>query len=81
MQKNIGKETEMRARLTKTQMQMLLDGKPLRNGKIRFFLPEGKSDAREILEALVANPDLRAKYSVYININESRMEIEEAKRG
>ena len=71
----------MRGRLNKTQMQMLLEGKALRNGKLRFFLPEGESDIRKILEALVADPDLRDKYAVYINISENRIDIEEAQSG
>lgn len=69
----------MRGRLNKTQMQMLLDGKPLKHGSRTFQLQEGESEVRTILGNLVRNDRIRQRYSVYLNLDLGVIEIEEEK--
>lgn len=66
----------MRGRLNKTQIQMLLDGKPLTHNRTRLYLPEGKSEVRTILENIVKNENLLNKYSVFIDLKDSSIQIE-----
>ena len=69
----------MRARLTKVQMQMLLDGKPVTNGRVKFALPEGDSETRKVLRSMVENEDLRKQYAVFLDMSELAIVVEEYK--
>lgn len=69
----------MRGRLNKTQIQMLLDGKPLTHGRTRFCLPEGRSEVRTALENIVNNEILLNKYSVFIDLEDASIQIEDKK--
>ena len=72
----------MRARLTKKQMQMLLDGRTLRpyDGTHREFgLPGGESETRTILQNLVNSEELREKFAVFIDMNDHMIVVEEKK--
>ena len=69
----------MRARLTKVQMQMLLDGKPVTNGRLKFALPEGESEARKVLRSMVENEDLRKQYAIFLDMSELAIVVEEYK--
>ena len=70
-------EERMRARLNKTQIQMLLDGKSLKSGKKNFALPEGESDVRTLLEEFVNDEDLRSRHSLLIDLDERVIVMEE----
>ena len=69
----------MRARLTKVQMQMLLDGKPVTNGRVKFALPEGNSETRKVLRSMVENEDLRKQYAIFLDMSELAIVVEEYK--
>ena len=69
----------MRARLTKVQMQMLLDGKAVTNGRQKFALPEGNSETRKILRSMVENEDLRKQYAIFLDMSELAIVVEEYK--
>lgn len=69
----------MRARLTKVQMQMLLDGKEVTNGRQRFALPEGESETRKVLRSMVENEDLRKQYAIFLDMSELAIVVEEYK--
>ena len=69
----------MRARLTKVQMQMLLDGKPVTNGRLKFALPEGESETRKVLRSMVENEDLRKQYAIFLDMSELAIVVEEYK--
>ena len=69
----------MRARLTKVQMQMLLDGKEVTNGRQRFALPEGESETRKVLRSMVENEDLRKQYAIFLDMSEPAIVVEEYK--
>lgn len=69
----------MRGRLNKTQIQMLLDGKSLKSGRLRFVLPEGPSELRKALEILVSNPKAAEQYTAFIDMNANEISIEKNK--
>lgn len=69
----------MRGRLNKTQIQMLLDGKSLIHGRTRLRLPEGRSEVRTALENIVNNEILLNKYSVFIDLEDASIQIEDKK--
>ena len=67
----------MRARLNKQQAKMLLDGKCLTFGRLRFAIPEGDSDIRTILENFANGGEVMSKYDVFINVRDRIVEVEE----
>jgi hypothetical protein len=69
----------MRARLTKVQMQMLLDGKPVTNGRVKFVLPEGESETRKVLQSMVSNEALRKQYAIFLDMSDLTIVVEEYK--
>lgn len=69
----------MRGRLNKTQIQMLLDGKSLKSGRLRFVLPEGPSELRKALEALISKPEALQLFTAYIDMNANEISIEKNK--
>ena len=69
----------MRARLTKVQMQMLLDGKPVTNGRVKFALPEGESETRKVLQSMVSNEALRKQYAIFLDMSDLTIVVEEYK--
>lgn len=69
----------MRARLTKVQMQMLLDGEPITNGRVKFALPEGDSETRRVLQSMVSNEALRKQYAIFLDMSDLSIVVEEYK--
>lgn len=56
----------MRATLTKTQVQMLLDGKMLRNVRETFYLSKTFED-RDVLQKYVESEEMQKKYKIVLD--------------
>jgi hypothetical protein len=60
-------------------MQMLLDGKPVTNGRVKFVLPEGESETRKVLQSMVSNEALRKQYAIFLDMSDLTIVVEEYK--
>ena len=67
----------MRARLTKMQMQMLLDGKELTNVRQRFKIQQGESEVRSILQMAVDDPRFLKLFAVFLDFSNNQIVVEE----
>ena len=66
----------MRARLTKLQMQMLLDGKPITHGRRMFGLPaDGALDIKELLCACVRDDEFRKACDVLVDLRDNTLVV------
>lgn len=66
----------MRARLTKLQMQMLLDGKTITHGRRQFALPaDGALGIKEILRECVENEEFRKICNVMVDLNDNTIYV------
>ena len=68
----------MRYRLTKPQIQMLLDGKRLMAGN-RYFELAVDSESRETIITLMEKGELPGKYALFIDDTEHALCLEDAK--
>ena len=64
----------MKFRINKTQAQMLLDGKPLRNGRNLMELPKDFED-RDILERYVNDEKFRSRVTIFLDFETKALSL------
>lgn len=69
----------MRARLTKTQIQMLLDGKAVSSPRHKFALPPGESEVRTMLQNCIDHPEVLDVIAVFLDMDELQIVVEDKK--
>lgn len=65
----------MRARLTKVQIQMLLDGKTIKHLHNRFGIADGENELRKFFQEYIENEEMQKQYAVFFNTDKNQVEI------
>ena len=66
----------MRARLTKSQIEMLLNGESLKNGRQRFAIDLKNEELVSTLKTCVQQDSIGKSVNLFLNIDTAEIELE-----
>lgn len=61
------------------QVKMLLEGKEIKSPKIRYKLPPGDSEAREVLQKFENKPEMFQFFAIFLDLDQGQLVVEEQK--